>query len=62
MSQENVEVVRGFFESIGRAGETPLGLMQRLANVYVEDPKMVQVPTATGGKKRSRNAGPATTR
>jgi ketosteroid isomerase-like protein len=42
MSEENVEIVRGFFESIGRAGETPLGLMQRLAHedvVYVEDPK-----------------------
>jgi ketosteroid isomerase-like protein len=51
MSQENVEVVRRFFESIGRAGEAPLGLMQRLAHedvVYVEDPKWPGADTYRG--------------
>jgi hypothetical protein len=51
MSRESVEIVRGFFASIGRAGETPLGLMQRLAGedvVYVEDPKWPGADTYRG--------------
>jgi BNR repeat-like domain len=65
MSQENVEVVRRFFEAIARAeqGDTPLDTMQRLADddvVYVEDPKWPGHDTYRG-QELSRSAGPDTT-